>query len=140
MARTSDVTSTCCVALELSKTSWVVAFAPPGDGKASVHKIRAGDVDRLTSILDSGRSRAEQELGSQLDIVVCYEIGYDGFWLARLLMKRGIRTIICQAYRARAEVSGREAHQYRRSDQRASGTAWHLAALQAHRKRAAQPT
>lgn len=26
--------------------------------------------------------------------MVCYEVGYDGFWLARLLMKRGIRTIV----------------------------------------------
>jgi transposase len=29
-----------------------------------------------------------------LEIVLCYEVGYDGFWLARLLIARGIRTIV----------------------------------------------
>jgi transposase len=29
-----------------------------------------------------------------LEIVLCYEVGYDGFWLARLLSARGIRTIV----------------------------------------------
>ena len=29
-----------------------------------------------------------------LEIVLCYEVGYDGFWLARLLIARGIYTIV----------------------------------------------
>jgi len=29
-----------------------------------------------------------------LEIVLCYEVGYDGFWLARLLIARGIRTLV----------------------------------------------
>jgi transposase len=29
-----------------------------------------------------------------LEIVLCYEVGYDGFWLARLLMAQGIRTVV----------------------------------------------
>ena len=29
-----------------------------------------------------------------VEIVICYEVGYDGFWLARLLAARGIRTIV----------------------------------------------
>src|SRR5580704_17443652 len=41
-----DTRDVCCAALELSKTSWVCAFAGPGDSKASVHKIKTGDVDR----------------------------------------------------------------------------------------------
>ena len=94
MAQTFDVTSTCCVALELSKTSWVVAFAPPGDGKVAIHKIRASDVDRLISILSTGKVRAERELGRPLQIVLWYEVGYDGFWLARLLTEKDIRTVV----------------------------------------------
>ncbi len=82
------VNDVCCVALELSKSTWVCAFAPPGSGRASVHKMRAGDVDRLLNILESGR------LSRSLEIVLCYEVGYDGFWLARLLMGRGIRTVV----------------------------------------------
>ena len=89
-----DTRDVCCVALELSKTSWVCAFAAPGDSKATVHKIKTGDVDRLIGILNNGKAKAERELGRPLQIVLCYEVGYDGFWLARLLIARGIRTVV----------------------------------------------
>ena len=89
-----DTRDICCAALELSKTNWVCAFAVPGDTKATVHKIKAGEVGRLMSILNDGRAKAERELGRPLQIVLCYEVGYDGFWLARLLIARGIRAIV----------------------------------------------
>jgi transposase len=88
------VNDVCCVALELSKSTWVCAFAPPESGRASVHKMRAGDVGRLLSILETGRARAMRDVSRSLEIVLCYEVGYDGFWLARLLMARGIRTVV----------------------------------------------
>ncbi len=88
------VNDVCCVALELSKSTWVCAFAPPENGRASVHRVSAGDVDRLVSILETGRARAMRDASRSLEIVLCYEVGYDGFWLARLLMARGIRTIV----------------------------------------------
>ena len=84
----------CCVALQLSKTSWVCAFAAPGDVKAIVHKIKAGDVERLIGLISSSKAKAEQQLGRSLEIVLCYEVGYDGFWLARLLIARDIRTVV----------------------------------------------
>ena len=89
-----DTGDICCAALELSKTSWVCAFAVPGDSQAVVHKIKASDVDRLVGILNSSKAKAEHHLGRPLQIVLCYEVGYDGFWLARLLIARGIRTIV----------------------------------------------
>jgi transposase len=94
MTTTIDTRDVCCVALELSKTSWVIAFAPPSDAKVAIHKIKAGDVDRLIGILDSSKRKVEQQLGRSLQIVLCYEVGYDGFWLARLLIEKGIRTVV----------------------------------------------
>jgi transposase len=91
MIDTGDV---CCAALELSKTSWVCAFAAPGDSEAAVRKIKTGDVDRLIGILKNGKTKAEHQLGRPMQIVLCYEVGYDGFWLARLLIARGIRTVV----------------------------------------------
>jgi transposase len=88
------VNDVCCVALELSKSTWVCAFAPPESGRASVHKMGAGDVGRLLSILETGRARAMRDVSRSLEIVLVYEVGYDGFWLARLLMARGIRTVV----------------------------------------------
>lgn len=94
MANQADDRGLCCVALELSKTVWVCAFSPPDGGRTSTYKLRAGDVDRLLSILDEGRRRAMQGAPATVEIVICYEVGYDGFWLARLLLARGIRTIV----------------------------------------------
>jgi transposase len=94
MTTSFAVNDVCCVALELSKSTWVCAFAPPENGRASVHRMSAGDVDRLISILETGRARAMRDACRSLEIVLCYEVGYDGFWLARLLMARGIRTIV----------------------------------------------
>ena len=66
MTTTDDTRNVSCVALELSKTSWVCAFAVPGDGKTIFHKIKAGDVDRLFGFLDSSKAKAEQQLGRAL--------------------------------------------------------------------------
>jgi transposase len=95
MAQPTDIANVCCVALELSKKSWVIAFSPPPDGgKNSLHQIAAKDISRLLSFLEGARLKAEREASRPLEIVVCYEVGYDGFWLARLLIARGIRTIV----------------------------------------------
>jgi transposase len=95
MRQAIDTTNVCCVALELSKVSWVCAFSPPGDdGKVSIYKFAAGDVDRLINIMESAKSKAERQGSRKLELVLCFEIGYDGFWLARLLIARGIRTIV----------------------------------------------
>jgi transposase len=95
MAQPTDSANVCCVALELSKKSWVIAFSPPPEGgRNSLHQIAAKDISRLLSFLESARLKAEREASRPLEIVVCYEVGYDGFWLARLLIAKGIRTIV----------------------------------------------
>lgn len=94
MTNQIDTRDVCCVALELSQSSWVCAFSPPDDGKTGVHKIAAGDVDRLVGLLKTQQAKAEREASRSLEVVLCYEVGYDGFWLARLLNGRGIRTIV----------------------------------------------
>ena len=95
MAQPTDSVNVCCVALELSKKSWVIAFSPPPEGgKNSLHQIAAKDISRLFGFLESARLKAEREASRPLEIVVCYEVGYDGFWLARLLIAKGIRTIV----------------------------------------------
>ena len=90
----NDTRDVCCVALELSKTSWVCAVAVPGEASAAIHKLKARDVARLIGILDSSRAKAERHLGRPIEMVLCYEAGYDGFWLARVLIAHGIRTIV----------------------------------------------
>lgn len=79
------------VAIELSKKDWLVAVSTPLADKVSLHTLPAGDGGALLSLLERARRKAESALGRPVEIVSCYEAGYDGFWLHRLLEERGIR-------------------------------------------------
>jgi transposase len=85
MARQETVGSlrTVYAAIELSKKSWVLGIARPDRDRPSIHRLTGGDIGALVSRL-RGASVQDQR------IVVCYEAGYDGFWLARSLAKLGI--------------------------------------------------
>ena len=43
------------------------------------------------------RARASERLGSAPRVVSCYEAGYDGFWLLRLLEAAGISNFVFDA-------------------------------------------
>jgi transposase len=78
------------VAIELSKKSWLVAMLTPLADKVSLHTLPAGDAAGLLALLRKARHKAEAALGRPLDMVSCYEAGYDGFWLHRVLCAHGI--------------------------------------------------
>ncbi len=77
-------------ALELSKNSWLLAIQFPGRDNPSLHPIRGGDADGLIAKLDAARERLAKVSGQVPKVALCYEAGYDGFWLARFLEVRGI--------------------------------------------------
>jgi transposase len=56
----------------------------------SRHKLDGGDHTGLLALIESIRARATLKLGSAPKVVSCYEAGYDGFWLHRLLTAAGI--------------------------------------------------
>jgi hypothetical protein len=66
MVDQTDVRDVCCAALELSQTSWLLAFSPPGGGRVGTHKIKAGDVERLVGLLERQQAKAEQEASRSL--------------------------------------------------------------------------
>ena len=66
MTTTINTRDVCCAALELSKSSWVLAFAAPDNSQTTVHKITARDVDRLIGILKSSKAKAEHQMGRPL--------------------------------------------------------------------------
>jgi transposase len=94
MTVTSDVNNVCCAALELSKSSWLCSFDAPGSATASIHKIAARDIDGLVNLLRRHCRSEEQKLNRELTVTLCFEAGYDGFWIARMLIARGIDTIV----------------------------------------------
>jgi transposase len=77
-------------ALELSKNSWLLAIQVPGRDNPSLHPIRGGNAEGLMAKLDAARDRVAQLTGQTPKVTLCYEAGYDGFWLARFLEQRGI--------------------------------------------------
>ncbi len=70
-------------ALELSKNSWLLAIQFPGRDNPSLHPIKGGDADGLMAKLDAARERLAKLSGQVPRVILCYEAGYDGFWLAR---------------------------------------------------------
>ena len=89
-----DTDEFCCASLDLSQTKWVCAFSAPLSRRPSVQSFTAGSTEQLVAWLEKLRRRSEVSLGQELKVVVCYELGYDGFWLARLLPTKGIWTIV----------------------------------------------
>ena len=73
-------------AIELSKKTWVLGIATPERDRPSIHRIAGGNLRELIV-----RVRAAAKRGRR--ILVCYEAGYDGFWVARSL---GAENIECR--------------------------------------------
>lgn len=86
-----DEPARCTVAIELSKASWIVGVHTPLADKISIHRIAAGDSAALLELIGKVRAYVEAKLGRAVETVSCYEAGYDGFWLHRLLLANGIR-------------------------------------------------
>jgi len=82
------------VAIELSQRSWLVALHSPDKDKVSHHKLEGGDHAGLLALIDRVRERAARTLGGVPAVASCYEAGYDGFWLHRLLLAAGITNYV----------------------------------------------
>ena len=90
-----DYDSTIVTVVELSDRSWIVGAQVPGVARRSKHGIEARWED-LVALLDRLGRRAEAA-GKRADrVVLAYEAGRDGFWLARLLAERGIEVYVMQ--------------------------------------------
>ena len=82
------------VAIELSQKSWLVTLHSPDNGKLSRHQLEGGDHVELLALISRVRERAARALGGVPAVVSCYEAGYDGFWLHRLLLAAGITNYV----------------------------------------------
>ena len=78
----AETRETVYAAIELSKKTWVLGIAAPDRDRPSIHRISGGNITELVSRLRAAAKNNRR-------ILVCYEAGYDGFWLARVLAKTG---------------------------------------------------
>ncbi|MGY4399539.1 IS110 family RNA-guided transposase [Bradyrhizobium sp. USDA 3315] len=82
------------VAIELSQKTWLVTLHSPDRDRMSRHKLQGGDHAELLALIERTRARVAEKLGSVPRVVSCYEAGYDGFWLHRLLEAAGILNFV----------------------------------------------
>lgn len=106
---TSAHNGTIFVALELSRKSWLVTMHSPDRERISRHKLAGGDHAELLAVIERVRQRAARALGSAPAVVSCYEAGYDGFWLHRLLTAAGITSHVFDPASIAVEQRGRRA-------------------------------
>ena len=90
---TLEQDSTLIVVIEMSLSSWVVAGIVPGVDRQPLKKL-AADEQALLQVVHRWRNEAAQIGHAITRIVVAYEAGCDGFWLARWLRARDIETYV----------------------------------------------
>ncbi len=59
--------------------------------KISRHTLKPSDGKELLDLCERIRTRVAKETKKRVEMVSCYEAGYDGFWLHRLLQAHDIR-------------------------------------------------
>jgi len=97
------------VAIELSQKSWVLTVHSPDRDGISQPKVTGGDHVGLLRLISDLRERVRRKLGTLPAVVTCYEAGYDGFWLHRLLTATGIANYVFDPASIAVEQRGRRA-------------------------------
>ena len=81
--------STVIAVVEMSASNWLVGGLVPGIARRPMKKLTP-DPEALLQLLQRWREEA-QRVGRAIGrMVLAYEIGRDGFWLARWLRERGV--------------------------------------------------
>jgi len=105
----NNTTSTIFIALELSRRTWLVTMYSPDRDRNSRYKVTGSDHAALLELIERVRTRAARVLGSSPAVVSCYEAGYDGFWLHRVLTAAGITNYVFDPASIAVEQRGRRA-------------------------------
>jgi transposase len=92
-----DETVRCLLAIELSKKSWIIAANSPLVDRIGRYSLEACDWKGLVERIERIRMRVARELNRPVEVISCYEAGYDGFWLHRLLEAHGVRNYVIDA-------------------------------------------
>ena len=85
------------VALELSRSVWLIAVNMPGSDKISKFKIAAADTAALRTLLARLKAQSERRCGSPVKTICIHEAGLDGFWVDRLLQANGVDSHVVDA-------------------------------------------
>jgi len=90
---TLEQDNTVIAVIEMSQSKWLVAAVVPGVKRQPLKKLQA-DEEALLKLLNRWRTEAGQTGREIKRVVVAYEAGRDGFWLARWLRTRGVEAYV----------------------------------------------
>ena len=77
------------VALELSKSKWLVGVGSPSRSTVRRHEARGGALDDLLQLLTRISVTEAERSGRPVKVHICFEAGRDGHWLYRALVSAG---------------------------------------------------
>ncbi len=106
-----DQDSTLIAVIEMSEESWLVAGIVPGIERQPLKKLTP-DADGLIRLLEGWRAAGAKAGRAITRLVVAYESGRDGFWLARHLRAHGIEAHVIHA----ASVAVARTHRRAKTD------------------------
>ena len=89
-----DQPKTLIAVVELSLSTWLVGGVVPGIDRDPLKKLATPDAEALLRLLYRWRDEAVKAGKTITRIVVGYEAGRDGFWLARWLRARGVEAYV----------------------------------------------
>jgi transposase len=96
--------STIIAVIEMSQAKWLVAALVPGIERQPLKKFDANE-ETLLKLLRRWRREASQAGRDIKRIVVAYEAGRDGFWLARWLRARDVEVYVIHPTALRCRAS-----------------------------------
>ena len=82
------------LSVEMSRSKWVVGIHTPLADKIALHTMACGDVEALLALIDRARVKLVVSGFNSPAAMICYEAGYEGFWLYRRLIALGIRVVV----------------------------------------------
>jgi len=85
------------VALELSRSTWLIGSSTPGSDRISKHQEPVAGTTSLLALLKRLQARAEQFCGTTVRVISIHEAGLDGFWVHRFLEANGIGSHVVDA-------------------------------------------
>jgi transposase len=88
-----DLSAALVVAVEISRATWVIAAHVPGLGHVKVRRRIEARGEALLLAIEQLKRRAATGIHH---VIVTYEAGYTGFWLARLLRRHAIEVYVIQ--------------------------------------------
>lgn len=101
--------STLVVALELSGKRWDLGAVVPGVTRRPQRSVEVRDVAAVLAAIAGWKAEAGRAGRTVRRVVLTYEAGRDGFWIARALQDQGIEVYVMHAASIPVERKGRRA-------------------------------